>query len=109
MSRQIARSKRWRGARRAEGKPALAVAWGPIEDAGYLARAARDPRCAGAAARRKADSGGGGSGRAAGDAASGLAVAAFAETNWNEARRFLPILAAPFFAEVRGETASLAG
>jgi acyl carrier protein len=34
-------------------------------------------------------------------------VAGFAETNWNEARRFLPTLAAPFFAEVRGETGSL--
>src|SRR5205823_3984728 len=94
-------------ARRAEGKPGLAVAWGPIEDAGYLAerRDARD-----ALARRL-----GARPLPATQALSalpgicyrGLAVAGFAETNWNEARRFLPTLAAPFFAEVRGETGSL--
>jgi acyl carrier protein len=33
----------------------------------------------------------------------------FAETNWNEARRFLPILAAPFFTEVRGDAGSSPG
>jgi len=33
--------------------------------------------------------------------ASGLPIAAFAETNWNEARRFLPLLASPLFSEIR--------
>jgi len=30
----------------------------------------------------------------------------FAETSWNEARRFLPILTAPFFADIRADTGS---
>lgn len=93
--------------RRAVGKPALAIAWGPIEDAGYLAerRETRD-----ALARRL-----GAKPIPAAQALaalpaiheSGLAAAGFAETNWNEARRFLPILAAPLFAEVRGATGAL--
>src|SRR5204862_3864499 len=37
---------------------------------------------------------------------SGLAMVGFAETSWNEARRFLPILTAPFFAEVRADAGS---
>ena len=41
--------------RHADGKPALAIAWGPIEDAGYLARAARDSHRTGASAWRKTD------------------------------------------------------
>jgi hypothetical protein len=95
--------------RRAEGKPALAVAWGPIEDAGYLAerRDARDalarrlgakpmPAAQALAALPAIDE-------------SGLASAGVAETNWNEARRFLPILAAPFFAEVRSDAGSSPG
>ena len=40
---------------------------------------------------------------------SGLPVAAFAETNWNEARRFLPILAAPLFADIRADGGSSPG
>jgi acyl carrier protein len=42
-------------------------------------------------------------------AASGLAAAGFAETNWNDARRFLPILSAPFFAEISADSASAQG
>jgi phthiocerol/phenolphthiocerol synthesis type-I polyketide synthase C len=88
--------------RRAEGRPALAVAWGPIEDAGYLA--AR-PETRDALARRL-----GAKPIPAAQAlaglpamiASGLPMVAFAETNWNEARRFLPILATPLFSEIRG-------
>jgi acyl carrier protein len=38
--------------------------------------------------------------------ASGLPVAAFAETSWTEARRFLPILATPLFSEIRAKTSS---
>jgi acyl transferase domain-containing protein/NADPH:quinone reductase-like Zn-dependent oxidoreductase/acyl carrier protein len=93
--------------RRAEGKPALAIAWGPIEDAGYLAerREARD-----ALARRL-----GAKPIPAAQALSalpaidesGLAAVGFADTNWSEARRFLPILAAPFFAEVRGDAGAV--
>ena len=30
-------------------------------------------------------------------------MVAFAETNWSEARRFLPILAAPLFADIRAD------
>jgi acyl carrier protein len=33
--------------------------------------------------------------------ASGLPVVAFAETNWSEARRFLPLLTTPLFSEIR--------
>jgi acyl carrier protein len=92
--------------RQAEGRPALAVAWGPIEDAGYLAER---PETRDALARRlgakpipaaQALEG------LPGMIASGLPMVAFAETNWNEARRFLPILATPIFSEIRG-TASI--
>jgi NADPH:quinone reductase-like Zn-dependent oxidoreductase/short-subunit dehydrogenase/acyl carrier protein len=87
--------------RRAEGRPALAVAWGPIADAGYLAER---PETRDALARRL-----GAKPTSAAEAlaglpamiASGLPVVAFAETNWNEARRFLPILANPLFSEAR--------
>jgi len=87
--------------RRAEGRPALAVAWGPIADAGYLAER---PETRDALARRL-----GAKPTSAAEAlaglpaviASGLPVVACAETNWNEARRFLPILATPLFSEAR--------
>jgi NADPH:quinone reductase-like Zn-dependent oxidoreductase/acyl carrier protein len=92
--------------RRAEGRPALAVAWGPIEDAGYLAER---PDTREALARRL-----GAKPMPAAQAlaalpaiiASGLPTVAFADTNWNEARRFLPILATPLFAEIRGNAAA---
>jgi phthiocerol/phenolphthiocerol synthesis type-I polyketide synthase C len=92
--------------RRMEGKPALAVAWGPIEDAGYLAER---PDTREALARRL-----GAKPIPAAQAlaglpalvASGLPVAAFAETSWTEARRFLPILATSPFAEIRSKAAS---
>jgi NADPH:quinone reductase-like Zn-dependent oxidoreductase/acyl carrier protein len=88
--------------RQAEGKPGLAVAWGPIEDVGYLAR---KPEMRAALARRL-----GAKPITAAEAlsalpaiiASGLPVVALAETNWNEARRILPILATPLFSEIRG-------
>ena len=95
--------------RRAEGRPALAVAWGPIEDAGYLAER---PETRDALARRlgakpmpaaQALAG------AAGDAREAACRSSrFAETSWNEARRFLPILAAPLFADVRADERRLA-
>ncbi len=94
--------------RQAEGRLALAIAWGPIEDAGYLA--AR-PEAREALARRL-----GARPIPAAEAlaglpamiASGLPVAAFAETNWDEARQFLPILAAPLFSEIRTKTSASA-
>ena len=87
--------------RHAEGRPALAVAWGPIADAGYLA--AR-PEARDSLARRL-----GAQPIAATEAladlpamiASGLPVVACAETNWGEARRFLPLLTTPLFSEIR--------
>ncbi|HEX5453549.1 MAG TPA: type I polyketide synthase [Stellaceae bacterium] len=95
--------------RRAQGRPALAVAWGPIADAGYLAERSdmRDALARRLGARpMPADQ------ALAGLAAimdSGLAVAAFADTNWNEARRFLPILATPLFAGLRAESGAAPG
>src|SRR5213078_503262 len=77
--------------RRARGKPALAIAWGPIEDTGYLAER---PEARDALARRL-----GAKPMPVEEAlaalpaiiGSGLAMVGFAETSWNEARRFLPI------------------
>jgi acyl carrier protein len=89
--------------RQAEGLPALAIAWGPIEDAGYLATR---PAVLDSLARRL-----GARPITAAQAlagvpamiASGSPVVAFADTNWAEARRFLPILATPLFAESRAK------
>jgi phthiocerol/phenolphthiocerol synthesis type-I polyketide synthase C len=94
--------------RQAEGLPALTIAWGPIDDAGYLAER---PDTRDALARRL-----GAKPVAAAQAlagipaalASGLPAVALAETSWNEARRFLPILASPLFADVRGDAGSSA-
>lgn len=95
--------------RRAEGQPALAVAWGPIEDTGYLAER---PDTIDALVRRL-----GAKPMPAAHALSalsaladgGLPVVAIAETSWSEARRYLPILAAPLFAELRGDNGAAAG
>ncbi|TMJ68872.1 MAG: SDR family NAD(P)-dependent oxidoreductase, partial [Alphaproteobacteria bacterium] len=87
--------------RRAEGRPGLAVAWGPIADAGYLAER---PETRDALARRLGAKPTSASEALAGlpaMIASGLPVVAFADTNWNEGRRFLPILASPLFSEAR--------
>ena len=97
MSPPTWRSRRSRAGAGPRARPALAVAWGPIDDAGYLA--AR-PETRDALARRL-----GAKPIPAAQAlaglpamiASGLPVVAFAETNWNEARRFLPILATRCF------------
>jgi len=85
--------------RRAAGRPGLAVAWGPIEDAGYLAER---PDTLASLARRLGAKPIPAAQALAGLAAmiaSGLPMVAFAETNWAEARRLLPILAAPMFSE----------
>jgi acyl transferase domain-containing protein/acyl carrier protein/SAM-dependent methyltransferase len=86
--------------RMAEGLPALAVAWGPIGDVGYLARqdAARD-----ALMRRLATAP-----MTAMEAldslplllASGQPVVAFAPVRWDAAHQYLPILKNPTFEDV---------
>jgi acyl transferase domain-containing protein/NADPH:quinone reductase-like Zn-dependent oxidoreductase/acyl carrier protein/SAM-dependent methyltransferase len=86
--------------RMADGLPALAVAWGPIGDVGYLARqdAARD-----ALMRRLATAP-----MTALEAlnslpvllASGQPVVAFAPVRWDAAHQFLPILKNPTFEDV---------
>ena len=94
--------------RRAEGRPALAIAWGPIADAGVLAER---PSERDALARRL-----GARSMTAARAlsalptmvASGLPVVALAELSWGEARPALPALAAPFFDEFRGAAAQSA-
>jgi acyl carrier protein len=86
--------------RRAEGLPAVAVAWGPIADVGYLAER---PETRDALARRLGAKPISAAEALAGLPAmigSGLPVVAFGETNWTEARRFLPTLAGPLFSEV---------
>ncbi|MGH7031774.1 MAG: SDR family NAD(P)-dependent oxidoreductase, partial [Stellaceae bacterium] len=87
--------------RHAEGRPALAIAWGPIEDAGYLAQR---PETRDALERRLGAKPVPAVVALAGlpaMLASGLPVVGFAETNWTEARRFLPVLTTPLFAEIR--------
>jgi phthiocerol/phenolphthiocerol synthesis type-I polyketide synthase C len=89
--------------RRADGRPALAIAWGPIEDAGYLAQR---PEIRTALARRL-----GAKPIPAAQAlaglpamiASGLPVVGLAEASWTEAGRFLPVLATPLFSEIRAK------
>jgi phthiocerol/phenolphthiocerol synthesis type-I polyketide synthase C len=90
--------------RRAEGRPALAVAWGPIADAGYLAE--RPEELASLARRlaaRPLPAAQALSGLSA-LVARGLPTVAFADANWSEARRFLPLLATPFFSEIRAKS-----
>ncbi|MBV9824293.1 MAG: SDR family NAD(P)-dependent oxidoreductase [Alphaproteobacteria bacterium] len=92
--------------RKAVGLPVLTVGWGPIADTGYLADR---PETRDALARRL-----GAKPMAAAKAlaalpmlvASGLSDLALAETSWHEARRFLPILATPLFAEMHGDAAA---
>ena len=87
-------------ARCAEGLPTLAVGWGPIADAGYLARQEETRE---ALARRLAAQP-----LAAAEAlaalpalwASGLPTVAYAKVQWETARRRLPILAFPAFSEL---------
>jgi phthiocerol/phenolphthiocerol synthesis type-I polyketide synthase C len=89
--------------RRAEGRPALAIAWGPIEDAGYLAHR---PEMRDALARRLGARPLPAAVALAGlpaMLASGLPAVGFAESNWTEARRFLPVLATPLFADIRAK------
>lgn len=93
----------------AEGRPALAIAWGPIADAGILAARPEERH---ALVRRL-----GARPMPASTAlsalpamvASGLPVVALVDTRWSEAPRHdLPILAAPLFDQVRGESTAAA-
>jgi acyl transferase domain-containing protein/acyl carrier protein len=93
--------------RHGEGRPALAIAWGPIADAGTLARR---PEEQAALSRRL------GARMMLADralaalpalAVSGLPVVAFADIAWGEAGRTLPILADPMFDELRGAAAEI--
>ncbi len=100
--------------RLAEGLPALAVAWGPIADAGYLAD---HPAAREALARRL-----GAVPLPAADAlaslpaliASGLPSVVLAEVNWGAGKGHLPILSEPLFdgvaarAEARNGGADMA-
>ena len=89
--------------RQAEGLPALAIAWGPIEDAGYLAER---PETREALARRlgaKPMPAAHALAALPALAASGLPAVALAQTSWTEARRFLPILATSLFAEIAAD------
>ncbi|HLY89740.1 MAG TPA: SDR family NAD(P)-dependent oxidoreductase, partial [Acetobacteraceae bacterium] len=86
--------------RRAEGLPALAVAWGPIADVGVLAR---DAGAADVLARRFGNQKT--TARTALDQldrmlASPQCVAAPVSVNWRQARQTLPGLASPRFSEI---------
>jgi acyl transferase domain-containing protein/NADPH:quinone reductase-like Zn-dependent oxidoreductase/acyl carrier protein len=83
--------------RQAEGRPALAVQWGPVSDAGVLARsaaAAELPRRIGAEALP--------AGQLLDALPSlltcGLAVAGVGRMSWGEARHALPLLGEPIFS-----------
>ncbi len=92
--------------RRAEGRPALAIAWGPIADVGYLAQR---PETRDALARRLGATPIPAALALAGlpaMIASGMPAVGCAEASWTEARRYLPILATPLFSEVRARTGS---
>jgi acyl transferase domain-containing protein/acyl carrier protein len=86
--------------RHAEGLPATAVAWGPISDAGYLARS----KSVGDALARRLGAVPLGAAASLDSLpaliASGQPMIAFAEVNWGAARRHLPTLAAPMFASL---------
>lgn len=86
--------------RRAADLPAFAIGWGPIEDAGYLARHAetRDVLARRLAANPM-------TALEALDAlpelmAGGETSVAFASVRWDAARRMLPVLGAPVFQNV---------
>ncbi len=90
--------------RRAQGLPALAVGWGPIEDAGYLAER-QDIRDAlsnrlGAVPLKTADA----LGSLPALLASPIAALAFAEVNWARGRGLMPILAEPLYGSVIRES-----
>ncbi|HTW53587.1 MAG TPA: SDR family NAD(P)-dependent oxidoreductase [Stellaceae bacterium] len=90
-----------------EGRPALAIAWGPIADAGTLAGRPDEQ----AALLRRLGARVVPADRALAAlpilASSGLPVVVLADIAWGEAARMLPILADPLFDEVRGAAAEI--
>ena len=86
--------------RRAAGLPALAVMWGPIGNAGYLARETRVgemlAKMMGAEAMPAAQA----LEALAGLLRSGPCVVGLGAVNWSHVRRQLPGLAAPFWSEM---------
>jgi NADPH:quinone reductase-like Zn-dependent oxidoreductase/acyl carrier protein/NADP-dependent 3-hydroxy acid dehydrogenase YdfG len=95
--------------RHAEGLPALAVQWGPIGDAGYLAR---ETQVSEMLARQL-----GGAHLGAFEAldtlptllAAGIPVAGVATVRWAAMKARLPLLASPLFAEIGAAGAEDAG
>jgi phthiocerol/phenolphthiocerol synthesis type-I polyketide synthase C len=95
--------------RHAEGLPALAVQWGPIGDAGYLAR---ETQVSELLARQL-----GGAHLSAFEAldtlptllAAGMPVAGVATVRWSAMKARLPLLGSPLFAEMGGTGAEEAG
>jgi acyl transferase domain-containing protein/NADPH:quinone reductase-like Zn-dependent oxidoreductase/acyl carrier protein len=88
--------------RRAKGRPALAVGWGPIADAGILAREAETARTLGRrlgvepmAAREALEA-------LPGLIAGGAPVVALARIGWTRMGTTLPVLREPAFAALRG-------
>lgn len=97
--------------RKAAGRPALAIAWGAIEDAGVLARnrSVRDALASriglqAMPARRALDFMGEALSR---DAAREDAALVIAQMNWAIAREHLPLLRSPTFSELIREDASV--
>jgi acyl transferase domain-containing protein/NADPH:quinone reductase-like Zn-dependent oxidoreductase/acyl carrier protein len=95
--------------RHAEGLPGLAVQWGPIGDAGYLARETQVSELL----ERQL----GGAHLSAAEAldtipallAAGIPVAGVATVRWAAMKARLPLLASPLFAEMGGAGAEEAG
>ena len=95
--------------RHAQGRPALAVQWGPIGDAGYLVRETQVSELL----QRQL----GGNHLTAAEAldtlpallAAGVPVAGMATVRWGSLRGRLPLLGSTLFAEMDGERADEAG
>ena len=90
----------WR--RKAEGRPALAIQWGPIGDAGVLTRDAQSAVALsnrlGATALKAAEA----LGALPGLLATGRPVIGLGRVDWISGRRSLPLLAEPSFAALTG-------
>jgi len=96
--------------RRAAGKPALAIAWGAIEDVGLLARShslkdalANRVGVKGMSSRHALNLMGEALSRP--DRGADEAVLVIAEMNWSTARAHLPLLSSPTYAELIREDA----
>ena len=95
--------------RRAEGLPGLAVQWGPIGDAGYLAREARVKEVL-----ERVLASGELTARGALDAlprlaATGLATVGYASVDWGTLKRQFPAGGTPLFADLASGAGAAAG